>query len=135
MYIYQEHNGDEKFSPVRALGRRCVSIPRKLSNQNTYLSAYWVGNRRKDITAENMSAPLKFATIAMDYPSLKGIPIDRVDTHYLRSEGANTMPLAGYSNRYIQKMGKRRGGTFKEYIQEELNCFAEVILTAMKQEF
>ena len=24
--VYQEHNGDEKFSPVRALGRRCVSI-------------------------------------------------------------------------------------------------------------
>ena len=24
--VYQEHNGDEKFSPVRALGGRCVSI-------------------------------------------------------------------------------------------------------------
>ena len=22
--VYQEHNGDKKFSPVRALGRRCV---------------------------------------------------------------------------------------------------------------
>ena len=24
--VYQEHNADEKFIPVRALGRRCVSI-------------------------------------------------------------------------------------------------------------
>ena len=27
--VYQEHNGDEKFSLVRALGRRCVSIRKK----------------------------------------------------------------------------------------------------------
>ena len=24
--VYQEHNGDEIFNPVRALGRRCISI-------------------------------------------------------------------------------------------------------------
>ena len=24
--VYQEHNGDDNFSPLRALGRRCVSI-------------------------------------------------------------------------------------------------------------
>ena len=27
--VYQEHNGDKKFSPVRALGRRCISIRKK----------------------------------------------------------------------------------------------------------
>ena len=27
--VYQEHNGDENFSPVRALGRRCISIRKK----------------------------------------------------------------------------------------------------------
>ena len=32
-------------------------------------------------------------------------------------------------------MGKWRGETFKEYIREELHCFAEGILTAMKQDF
>ena len=80
MCVYQEHNGDEKFSPVRELGRRCVSI-QKMSNKKTYLSAYWVGGTRKHLTAENMSAALKFATTALNYTYLKVIPIDRVDTH------------------------------------------------------
>ena len=26
VYLYQEHNGYEKFSPVRSLGSRCISI-------------------------------------------------------------------------------------------------------------
>ena len=41
----------------------------------------------KDINADKMSAALKFATTALKYPSLKGIPIDRVDTHSLRYGG------------------------------------------------
>ena len=32
-------------------------------------------------------------------------------------------------------MGRWRGETFKEYIREELHCFAEGMLTAMKQDF
>ena len=32
-------------------------------------------------------------------------------------------------------MGRWRGETFKEYIREELNCFAEGMSTAMKQYF
>ena len=135
MCIYQEHNADEKFIPVMALGRRCVSIRRNFSNKKTYLSAYWFGGRRKDLTAENMSAALKFATTALNYPYLKGITIDRVDTHYLITGGANALLLAGYSDRDIQKMGRRRGETFKEYIREELHCFVGDISTAMKQEF
>ena len=57
--VYQEHNIDEKFSPVRALGRRCISI-QKVNNKNTYLSAYWVEVRRKYFNDENMSAALKY---------------------------------------------------------------------------
>ena len=135
MCVYQEHNGDENFSPVRALGRRFVSIRKKVKNKKTYLSAYWMEGKRKYLNADNMSAALKFATTALNYPSLKGIPIDRVDTHSLRSGGANALSLAGYSDRDIQKMGRWRGETFKEYIREELNCFAEGMSTAMKQEF
>ena len=101
--------------------------PKKMNNKKTYLSAYWVGGRIKNLNAENMSAALKFATTALNYPSLKGIPIDRVDTHSLRSGGANALSLAGYSDRDIQKMGRFIGETFKEYIREELNCFAEVM--------
>ena len=50
-----------------------------------------------------MSAALKFSTTALNYPSLNGIPIDRVDTHSLISGGANELLLAGYSDRDIQK--------------------------------
>ena len=73
--------------------------PKKVSNKKTYLSAYWVGVRKKDLNAENMSAALKFATTALNYPSLKVIAIDRVDAHSLRSGGANALSLAGYSKR------------------------------------
>ena len=41
--IYQEHNGDDNFIPVMALGRQYLSTRQKMSNENTYLSAYWVG--------------------------------------------------------------------------------------------
>ena len=67
------------------------------------MSEYWVEGKRKDINAENMSAALKFATTALNYLSLKGIPIDRVDTHSFGSGGENTLPLAVYRDRDIKK--------------------------------
>ena len=43
--------------------------------------------------------------------------------------------LTGYNDRDIQKMGRWRGGNFKEYIRKELHCFAEGMSTATKQYF
>ena len=91
--------------------------------------------KRKDLNADNVSAALKFANTALDYKYLKGIPIDIVDTHSLILGGANALPLAGYRNRDIQKLVRWGGETFKEYIREELYCFADGMLTAMKQYF
>ena len=82
-----------------------------------------------------MSAALKFITTILNYPHLKRIPIDRVDTNSLRSGGANTSLIEVYSDRDIQNMGKWRGKFFKEYIREELHCFAEGMSNAMKQDF
>ena len=65
--------------------------------------------KRKDLNDDNMSASLKFATTALNYPSLKGIPIDIADTHSLESGGANALSLAGYSNRDIKKWEDREG--------------------------
>ena len=81
MCVYQEHNGDAKFRPVRALSRRCFSIQQTMSNRKIYLSAYWVGGKRKDVTSDNMSAALKFAATALDYLSFKFFPVKIVDTH------------------------------------------------------
>ena len=132
--VYQEHNGDEIFSPVKALGMRLVFIRKKMKNKKTYLSAYWMEGKRKYLNADNMSAALKFATTALNYPYLKVIPLDRVDNHSLRSGGVNALLLAGYSDRDKQKMGRWRGETFKDYIREDLHCFLEVMSTAMKQD-
>jgi hypothetical protein len=48
---------------------------------------------------------LNQAATVLDYPIAKGIPIKRIDTHSLRSGGANNLSLAGFSDTQIQKMG------------------------------
>jgi len=92
-------------------------------------------NKRCDITNEDVTTALKRAATALDYPLAKGIPIARIDTHSLRSGGANALSLAGFSDTQIQKMGRWRGATFKEYVREELACFSEGMSTKMKQNF
>ncbi len=70
--------------------------------------------KRFDVMADHISAALKLAATALEYPILKGIPIERINTHSLRSGGAKALALAGYSDTQIQKMGRWRGATFKE---------------------
>ena len=71
----------------------------------------------------------------MDYESRRGIPTDRIDTHSLRAGGANALHLSGYSDREIQKMGRWRSDTFKEYIMEQLSAFTKGMSTNMKRRF
>ena len=75
---------------------------------------YWVGGRRKYFNAENMSAALKFSTTALNYPYLKGISIDRVDTNSLRYGGDNALSLSGYRNIDIQKWGDGEGEILRD---------------------
>jgi hypothetical protein len=91
--------------------------------------------QRGDITNEDVSKALKAAAMVLEYPTAKGIPIDRIDTHSLRSGGANALSLSGYSDTQIQNMGWWRGATFKEYIREELVCFSEGMSKKMKTKF
>jgi hypothetical protein len=45
----------------------------------------------------------------------QGIPIALIDTHLLRSGGANALAfLFGYSNTQLEKMGRWKEATFKE---------------------
>ncbi len=78
---------------------------------------------------------IKRAASVLDYPIAKGIPIERIDTHSLRSGGANALSLAGLSDTQIQKMGRWQGATFKEYVRKELASFSEGMSTKMKQKF
>ena len=100
-----------------------------------YLSSYYINGARKDVTAEDISKHLKLAAGLLNYPTRKGIPVERVDTHSLRGGGANALALSGYSETAIQKMGRWKGATFKEYIREELANYADGMSTAMKTKF
>ena len=122
--------------PVRALARRHIHLRENGADTKTFLSAYYDDKgQRGDITNEDVSKALKVAATVLEYPTTKGIPIDRIDTNSLRSGGANALCLSGYLDTQIQKMGRCRGATFKEYIQEELACFSEGMSESMKTKF
>ena len=134
--VHQEANGNIIHCPVRALGRRFTHIRRCTKNDTTFLSAFFAKNgTRFDVTDKDMRKSIKAAAGILNYPELKGIPIFRVDTHSLRSGGANALSLSGYSDREIQKMGRWRSATFKEYIREELACFSAGMSKNMKRKF
>jgi hypothetical protein len=92
-------------------------------------------SKRSDITNEDISRALKVTATVLEYPTAKGIPISQIDTHSLRSGGANALSLAGYLDTQIQKMGWWHGATFKDYIREELACFSEGMLISTKKKF
>ena len=75
------------------------------------------------VTDKIIRQGLKMAATVLEYPERRGIPIERIDTHSLRIGGANALHLAGYSDREIQKMGRWRSETFKEYVREQLSNF------------
>ena len=133
--VYHEANGDPINCPVRALGRRIRQIRAGNGAGKTFLSAYYVGTQRFDVTAEDISQALKGAARALSYPATKGIPIERINTHSLRSGGANALALSGYTDTQIQKMGRWRGATFKEYIREELAVYSENMSRDMRTKF
>jgi hypothetical protein len=134
--VYQEANGKRWHCPVRALARHYLHLRDMGANSKTLLLAYYDDKgHRRDITNKDVSKALKVAATVLDYPTAKGIPIDRINTHSQQSGGANALSLAGYSDTQIQKMGRWRGATFKECICEELACFSAGMLMIMKRKF
>jgi hypothetical protein len=133
--VYQEATGDSIHCPVCAVGRCYLHLRKHGANKRTILSAYYNDGKRFDVNANHVSVALKLAADALEYPILKGIPIERINTHSLRSGGANALALAGYSDTAIQKMGRWRGATFKEYVRNELACFSSGMSTDMKKKF
>ena len=77
------------------------------ADAKTFLSAHYGDKgQHSNITSEDVSKALKAATRILDYPTAKGNPVDRIDTHSLRSGGANALSLAGLSDTKIQKIGQ-----------------------------
>ena len=133
--IHQEATGKAITCPVLALAKQYIHIRENTNDFSTPLAAYFVDDERYYLTDKDVSAALKSAATILQYPETKGIPVERVDTHSLRSGGANALSLSGYSDTQIQKMGRWRGATFKEYIREELACFSTVMSKAMTRRF
>ena len=133
--VHHHDNGEVVNSPSKALGRRYCHIRAHTKDMSTWLSAYWVDGVRGDINNEDISSALKWAATRLDYPGSRGVPISRIDTHSLRIGGACALALAGYSDTQIQKMGRWRSATFKEYVREELHCYAEGMSASMKKLF
>ena len=133
--VNHEHNGESVHCAVRALGRRYLHIRAHTNDDTTLLSAYFENGIRKDVSDQDIRDGLKRAGAALNYPQTRGIPIDRIDTHSLRIGGACSLALAGYSDTQIQKMGRWRGTTFKEYVREELHIYSEGMSKAMKKKY
>jgi hypothetical protein len=133
--VYQEANSNDYLCPVKALGQHFLHLCLHGSTTKTFLSSYWMKGAKADVTEENISRALKSAAMELQYPTNMGIPISRINTHSLRSGGANALALVGYTGTHIQKMGRWCGAKFKEYIREELVCYTRGMSRDMKQKF
>ena len=135
--VHHEANGDSFLCPIRALGRRYCHIRSHIQDRKTLLSAYWVNGERHNLTDTEVRTALKKAADELNYSQGCGIPLERIDTHSLSlwAGGANAMSLNGYTDRQIQKMGRWRGQTFKEYIREKLHCFSKGMSKSTKKLF
>jgi hypothetical protein len=134
--VYHELNDEACHCPVRTLACCHIHLHNNGADIKTFLSAYYDDKgQRSDITNEDVSKALKAAATVLEYPTAKGIPIDHIDTHLLRSGGANALSLSGYSDTQIQKMGQWWGATLKEYIREEMACISKGMSKSMKKKF
>jgi hypothetical protein len=133
--MHQEANGEEFKCPVRALAQQVIHLQEHNANGKTFLLTFFQNSAHYDVCGEDISRGLKLAASILQYPVTRGIPIDQIDMHSLRSGGANALSLAGYTDMQIQKMGRWKGATFKEYICEELHCFSEGMTKNMKRNF
>ena len=92
---------------VRSIGRRFCHICRHMENNwETFLSAVFTEEGRCDVTDKHVTEALKVATGSLQYMEMRGIPLERINTDSLRVGGANTLPLSGYNEIQIQKMGR-----------------------------
>ncbi len=83
---------DGKESACITNQRRHIHLRENGTDSKTFLSAYYDDKgQRGDITNEDVSKALKAAATVLEYPTVKGISIDRIDTHSLRSGSANAL--------------------------------------------
>ena len=90
--INHQVNGDPVLCPVKALTQRYSHIKANKHKPDTFLLTCWERGKRHDVTDGDIRTALKFAAVILDYPEMKGIPIDRIGTHSLRGRGRMPYP-------------------------------------------
>ena len=68
-------------------GAGTATYIRKHGQENSYLSAYWVDDKRCDVSRDDMSKAIQEAGRALNYPRAYGIDITHLNTHSLRAGG------------------------------------------------
>jgi hypothetical protein len=133
--VYQQTTGNPIHYPVCTLGQQYQHLQENKATNKTFICAYWMDGQVYNVTDNNISKALKRAAATLQYPLYQGILIKQIDTHFLCIGGACALALNSFPEMHIQKMGKWRGDTFKEYVREELHCFSDGMAKAMKQCF
>ena len=133
--INHHANGDPVLCPVEALARQYIHIKANRHSNDTFLLTYWEKGEKHDVTDGDIRTAFEFAAVILDYLGMKGIPVNRIDTHSLHGGGANALSLSDYSDREIQKMGRWKSDTFKEYISSQLSQFLVIMSRSMKKVF
>jgi hypothetical protein len=106
--VFQETNGQEPYlCPAKAFARRTIHMSENHCSPKDYLLTYYIDKHTcGNVTSEYISKSIKLAKSMLNYPTTKGILIQCINTHSLRSGGANALTLAGYSDTQIQNMGR-----------------------------
>jgi hypothetical protein len=130
--VNHEANGDEYNCGVKAIGRLYCHIRKHTTDPSTPLFTYFDEKDQKcTVSNQDIREAIKMAATECDYPHAcqSSSSIKLINT--LRIGGACALALAGYSDTQIQKMGRWRGETFKEYVRENLSNYAEGMSKAM----
>lgn len=132
--IHHETNGGSVTCSVHVLGCDYISIHGHSKKPKVTLSAYFTKGTHHDVTDKHMQAAHKYAAVMLGN-SLRGFPIEQINTHSLCSGWANALALVGYSDTQLQKMGHQKCVTLKENIQEELYIFSVGMSINKKHKF
>ncbi len=83
--VYQEANGEQFKCPVRELARCVLHLQNNRATGKTLLSSFFHSNKQYDVCGEDISRGFEMAATLLQYPATQGIPIERINTHYLQS--------------------------------------------------
>ena len=92
--IHHEWSGDDLKDVVRSIGRRFCHICRHMGNNwETFLSSAFTEEGRCDVTDNHVREALKAAAATLQYPEMRGINLEHINTHSLRVGGTNALAL------------------------------------------